>query len=301
MLGQPRSKVSIVMSFLDAQRFMPEAVTSVRQQTHTDWELLMVDDGSTDGSSAYARALADQDPAHFKYLQHPGHVNRGLSASRNVGLQEATGEFLAFLDSDDVWLPDKLARQIDLLQQHPEAGMVYGPLVFWYGWTGQLSDAARDFVVPMGGVYDTLIPAPRMLRRQVDSRDGLPGMCSVLMRRETAVQVGGFESSFPGMYEDEAFFSKIALRWPVYIMADPLDRYRQHADSFCARAYARGEYSMNPGVENKARYPYLRWLETHVSQSGLDVSGELGRAIRAQLLPYELAWCESARPEADMS
>jgi len=274
------------MSFLDSARFMREAVDSVMAQDHTDWELLLVDDGSTDASTALAQAMARAQPGRIKYLEHVGHANRGLSESRNLGLAHATGTYLAFLDSDDLWRPKKLSTQLSILRQHPEIGMVYGPLVFWYGWTGDPADQKRDFVVPMGGVYDKVIEPPRQLLQQVNSRDGLPGMCSVLMRRQTAIDVGGFELSFPGMYEDEVFFSKIALRWPVYIMKEAFDLYRQHPDSFSAKAYRRGEYSMRAGIENKARYFYLRWLQTHVGESGLDKDGSLIRAIREQLAPY---------------
>jgi glycosyltransferase involved in cell wall biosynthesis len=274
------------MSFLDSARFMREAVESVMAQEHTDWELLLVDDGSTDESTDFAQSMAHADPARIKYCEHLGHANRGLSESRNLGLAHATGTFLAFLDSDDLWLPQKLSQQLSILCERPNVGMVYGPLVFWYGWTGDPADMKRDFVVPMGGVYDAVVPPPKQLLRQIESRDGLPGMCSVLMRRQTALDVGGFEPSFPGMYEDEVFFSKIALRWPVYIISEAYDLYRQHADSFSAKAYRRGEYSMRPGAENKARYFYLQWLESHVRESGLDHDGSLSRAIRNQLLAY---------------
>jgi glycosyltransferase involved in cell wall biosynthesis len=104
--------VSIITIFLDEERFIGEAVESVSAQTYRDWELLLLDDGSTDGSTEIARRFTEQHPGWIRYLDHPGHANRGMSATRNLGLAHARGPFLAFLDADDVWLPSKLAEQV---------------------------------------------------------------------------------------------------------------------------------------------------------------------------------------------
>src|SRR3712207_221993 len=81
----PAPRVSVVVIFLDAARFLGEAVASVLGQTYGAWELLLVDDGSTDGSSALARGYAAAQPGRVRYLEHPGHANRGMSAARNLG------------------------------------------------------------------------------------------------------------------------------------------------------------------------------------------------------------------------
>lgn len=278
-------KVSIIVPFLDGQRFFHEAVDSAFKQTCDDWELLFVDDGSTDQSTEYARRLAAEHPGRVRYVEHPGHINRGLPASRNVALALARGKYLALLDIDDVWLPDKLARQCAVLDQHPEVALVYNPLLFWFSWTGNPADAQRDFVCPMGDRYNVVLPPPLMLLRQIEKTDGLPAPCSALLRRDVAVALGGFEESF-GMYEDEAFFSKIVLRHPVYVLPESLDRYRQHPDSFSSKAIAAGEYAWTQGPKNKARGVFLRWLLDHIQASALD-DGTLLPAIRKQLVPYE--------------
>src|SRR5512147_1824882 len=107
MTNQPL--VSGVIIFWNAERFLQEAIESVLAQTYPSWELLLVDDGSTDGASEIARSYAARHPERIRYLEHPGHRNRGMSASRNLGLQQSRGALVAFLDSDDVWLPEKLA------------------------------------------------------------------------------------------------------------------------------------------------------------------------------------------------
>jgi GT2 family glycosyltransferase len=281
---QERPRVSIILPFLNASRFMDEAITSVFNQTYSSWELLLVDDGSTDASTVSAVQLSAEHPGRIRYLEHHGHANRGPSASRNVGLANARGEYVAFIDADDIWLPDKLRKQVAILDEHPDVAMVYGPLVFWYGWTGDPKHAARDFVCAMGSEFDRSVDGRKMLLRQVETMDGLPGMCSVLLRREIVTIVGGFEESFR-MYEDEVFFSKIALQFPVYVMGEPLDRYRQHPDSACARAIAAGEYAPTQGPENKARAAYLQWLLDFVTTKGHN-GDDLQEAIRKQLALY---------------
>src|SRR5215207_10509527 len=135
--------VSCIIIFLNAERFMREAIESVFAQTYDNWELLLVDDGSTDGSTHMALRYAERHSGKVRYLEHLGHQNRGMSASRNLGLSHAKGEYIGFLDADDVWLPHKLQQQVQILNSHPEAGMVYGTWQYWYSWTGRPEDIQR--------------------------------------------------------------------------------------------------------------------------------------------------------------
>src|SRR5205823_7019859 len=95
--------VTGVIIFLNGEAFLAEAIESVRAQTWLNWELLLVDDGSTDHSTAIARSYAEKFPAQIRYLEHENHANCGMSASRNLGIHNARGEFIAFLDVDDLW------------------------------------------------------------------------------------------------------------------------------------------------------------------------------------------------------
>src|SRR5215831_13859313 len=140
--------VSVIIIFLDAAKFIQEAIESIFSQTHDDWELLLVDDGSTDASTGISRRYAEQFPEKVRYLEHDKHRNRGMSATRNVGVRHATGNYIAFLDADDVWLPRKLERQVALLASHPDAAMVYGPSRYWFSWTGE--EVRHDYVRSLG-------------------------------------------------------------------------------------------------------------------------------------------------------
>src|SRR5216684_3354263 len=103
MMNRPLT--SVIMIFLNAEKFIQEAIESVFAQGYDSWELLLVDDGSTDSSTVLALRYAEQYPVKVRYIEHEGHQNRGMSASRNLGIRHAQGEYLAFLDADDVWLP----------------------------------------------------------------------------------------------------------------------------------------------------------------------------------------------------
>ncbi|MGH7298931.1 MAG: glycosyltransferase family 2 protein, partial [Candidatus Rokuibacteriota bacterium] len=118
-------EVSVVVPFFNAHRFIEESVASVRAQTYPSWELLLADDGSDDGSSEIARTHARRDPQRVRYLEQPGHARRGASAARNLAIRHARGRYIALLDADDVWLPNKLASQVAIMDARPEAGMVY--------------------------------------------------------------------------------------------------------------------------------------------------------------------------------
>ena len=91
--------VSAITIFLNAEKFIRDAIESVLAQTYDDWELLLVDDGSDDGSSDIARWYAEQYAPKVRYFEHAGHANLGMSASRNLGVEHARGEYIAFLES----------------------------------------------------------------------------------------------------------------------------------------------------------------------------------------------------------
>jgi glycosyltransferase involved in cell wall biosynthesis len=133
-LAQPR--VSVICIFYQAERFFSEAVDSVLGQDFADFELLLCDYGSSDGGTALAKDYAARHPGKVRYLEHPGHANRGMSATRNLGLAHARGELIAFIDADDRWRPAKLREQVAILDANPAVGMVCGAVNYWRSWQG---------------------------------------------------------------------------------------------------------------------------------------------------------------------
>ncbi len=256
--------VSAIIIFLDAERFIREAIESVFAQTYDSWELLLVDDGSTDASTRIALGYAEQHPGKVRYLEHPGHRNRGTSASRNLGIAEAKGEYVALLDSDDVWLPDKLQQQVEILNSHPEAGMVYGMSQYWRSWSGDPEDLLRDFVPALGVQADTVVVPPTLLTLLHPLGNATaPCPSDLLLRREMVERVGGFEESFKGMFEDQAFLTKVYLKEPVYVAGRCWDRYRQHPQQ-CVSVVERA------GQTHLARLFFLNWLEKYWSEQRVE-------------------------------
>ena len=258
--------VSVIMIFLNAERFLEEAIASVFAQTYSNWELLLVDDGSSDRSTAIARACAERQPERVRYLEHPAHANRGMSASRNLGLAHARGEYIAFLDADDLFLSERLARHVAMLEAHPEVDAVQGTILSWGSWQGADVAEAPDTSGPrLPFAPGSVLEPPTLLLTLLDT-DGAtaPGICNLTVRRHVLAGLGGFEDSFRGLYEDWVFASKVYLEARVGLLADCLALYRQHAGS-CTQA-GRREGVYRPGRFDPAREAYLRWLEAYLGQ-----------------------------------
>ena len=276
-------RVSIVTPFLNAAPFIGEAIESVLAQTFPHWELLLVDDGSTDASPAIARAYAGAHPERIRCLAHPDRANHGASASRNLAIRAARAEYVAFLDADDVYLPHKLADQVPLLDAHPEAGMLYAATEYWHGWTGRAEDRARDWIWRRFGVTpNTTIAPPRLLATFLRDGGTVPCMGSVLVRKRVVDTVGGWEDAFRHICTDQVFHAKIALATPIYVADGCWDRYRQHEASSCRTVERAGQ-------SDAAFLRYLTWLEAYVAERGI-ADAELLAALQAALRRYRHPW-----------
>lgn len=271
-----RPLVSVIIPFFNAERFIEEAILSVLDQTYHAWELFLIDDGSTDESSDVARHYAGKHPAKISYLEHPSHENQGKSASRNRGLAGATGRYVAFLDADDLWLPTILEEQVAILESHPRAAMVYGPIQWWYSWTGDPEDFGRDYVEELGVPPNALLQPPDLLTLFLQDRAAVPS--DILVRRQVIDRVGGFEEQFRVLYEDQVFYAKVCLAAPVFAAETCWYRYRQHEDSTCAREIKTGGYFA-------ARPVFLDWLEGYLSDQGVE-DPALWEALYREQLPY---------------
>lgn len=276
--------VSVVTIFLDAERFLAEAIESVRAQTYERWELVLVDDGSRDGSSGIAREYSARDPDRIRVFEHPGHENLGMSASRNLGIAHARGDLIALLDADDVYLPEKLANQVAVLAEHPKAGAVYGVTQYWYSWTGKTEDASRDRTRRRGLPSDSLVRPPDALARFLCDDAQTPCTCGVLMRREALERAGGFENAFRGMFEDQVFFYKLFATSAVWIDSACLDRYRQHPDSWCHRMRELGEWDGSE-MPSAPRRQFLEWLGAYLETQSI-AEPDLVREWRRQMRQF---------------
>jgi glycosyltransferase involved in cell wall biosynthesis len=276
------SLVSAITIFLNGEKFIQEAIESVLAQTYERWELWLVDDGSTDGSGAIALDFVERYPTKIHYLEHEGHCNRGMSASRNLALRHARGEYIAFLDADDVWLPHMLEQQHEIAAGHPEAGLVFGRTLNWYSWTNEPADRARDVLKYDRPPGETLYEPPELLIRLLQDPGIIPGNCSMLVRSDVAKRVNGFEDQFTGIFEDQVFFAKICLATPIYVSSACVARYRQHRGSCCRVAWQGASI---PDEPNRPEQAFLDWLEAYLRNSQTS-DQQVWRELQKRLRPY---------------
>ena len=274
--------VSVIIIFLNAGRFLQEAIDSVFDQTHQDWELILVDDGSTDAGTGLAQAAAGRDAGRVRYAEHPGHENRGTSASRNFGLQLARGEHVLYLDADDILLPGALQHLLTIMVEHPDVGLAFGSTLWWF-WAPEFA-AKRDHVQPYLGWAGQVIAPPRFLTAMVRTEDVHPANCSTMLRRSVINALGGFDMAFRGMYEDTVLLAKMLLAAKAYASDEVLSVYRMHPASQCHTAMTDGSYHMTG--PNQARERYLRWLRSYKRHAG-DGDLRLDLTLRREIWLYD--------------
>jgi len=282
--------VSAIIIFLNGEKFLEEAINSVIEQTYINWELLLVDDGSTDNSTAIAMKYAETWKGKIKYLQHANHENKGMSATRNLGIRNANGEFIGFLDADDVWLPNKLADQIAIFKNYPQCEMVYGRTQIWYSWTGSSEDLEKDHFFPLGVKPNTVVAPPKIVGLILENRVQSPTTCNVLMKKNVFEKAGFFLENFKGMFEDAAFFCKAALFVPTYVSDSVWAKYRQHDESCSSMASKTNN-------EDKARYNFLNWFKSYLDSKKI-FSAEIRFILYREIFPYRYKFLYSlfARP-----
>jgi glycosyltransferase involved in cell wall biosynthesis len=199
VLRPPR--VSVIIPTYNRAALVAEAVASVLAQTCQDFELLVVDDGSTDGTAQTLTAFGDQ----VTLLRQPS--RRGVAAARNRGIAAARGEWLAFLDSDDLWLPEKLARQLALLAAHPELRLCQTEEI----WVRRGVRVNKPLTHRMAG-GDLFLPS---LRRCLVSPS------AAILHRRLVEEHGGFDEDLPAA-EDYDLWLRLTWRYPVGLLPEPL-------------------------------------------------------------------------------
>ncbi len=205
-------KVSVITPAYNAAEYLPAALNSVLTQTFSDWELIVVDDGSTDNTQAVVAALGERFDGRLKYFYQ---ANRGLPAARNAAIEQSTGEYLALLDADDVWLPNRLERTVAELDRQQHVGIVH-------------SQVAR--IDPTGRVIEKP-PAPPAkylsgsISRHLYHRRAHILCPTVLFRRTCLHSVGVFDEHMRAT-EDRDLWFRIARHFDVAYIPEVLAYYR---------------------------------------------------------------------------
>ena len=288
MNNQVDPLVSVVLCFYNEQKFLQEAVQSVLAQDYDNWELILVDDGSSDGSTGIAKRYADDYPDCILYLEHPSHANRGLSASRNLGIKKALGDFVAFIDADDVWLPDKLSSQLKMFSKNPEVTVVLEASEYWRSWSGT---GEHDIIIPIGVKEGTYSPPQLMLSLYPLGKGAAPCPSGIMVRK-TVLRRCVFEENFRGiyqMYEDQAFFCKVYLKETVYVSEACHNRYRQRPASLVSSVHHSGNYDI-------VRKFYLYWFRQYLRHQPLEYKA-VDKLLRRALDKYKMGWLKKWKTE----
>jgi glycosyltransferase involved in cell wall biosynthesis len=207
-------RVSVITPAYNAAPFLRETIESVRKQTVDDWEMVIVDDGSSDDTAAIIEEYAARD-ARIRLLTQG---NSGPSAARNRAMSAARGAWFAFLDSDDLWLPEFLAHQLAVLERYPDTALVTTNAFYRGGW---LDGRTRQ---PPSDAY------PRLTLENIIEND-LAVFIMTIFRREVFERIGGLDES-QWTSEDYDFWIRAAMAGFVFrVSARPLAVHRQHEGS----------------------------------------------------------------------
>lgn len=206
--------VSVIMPTHNRAALVREAIESVLAQTATDWELVVVDDGSQDQTPQVLRDYARRDARiHVARQSH-----QGLTAARNHGLRLARGEFMAFLDDDDLWLPEKLSVQVPYMQRQPELGLSYSQFYL----RGASAGARPIYPKRPGTTFRELF------------HGNFIQVPTVMIRRSCLDAVGEFSPAYRGA-QDFDLWLRIARRYPIGFIEQPLACYRKHGANMTSR------------------------------------------------------------------
>lgn len=252
--------VSVITAFLNEERFLAEAIESVISQEYTNWELILIDDGSSDKSTEIALKYANDHKENIFYLEHEGHANRSTAASRNLGISKARGELVAFLDADDVWAPAKLLNQVAIMRACPKAAMLLEASDYWYSWE---DPSRQNIILQVGRDRDKTFEPPQLAETLYPlAKPAAPCPSAIMVRKEALIRLGGFESKFTGkyqLYEDQAFLMKFYLNETVYISSQCNNRYRQRTGSCVQWVRKEGSYHV-------VREYFLNWMKQYMQQ-----------------------------------
>ena len=194
IIKQRRPTVSIVLPCYNAGKWLPESLKSIESQTFSDWELLCVDDGSEDESAELLRNFRSssfRERVHI--LQHEMHANRGLPASRNLAVSRARGKYVALLDADDVWMPEKLEHDISIFEKYGSTGAVMSTAEYFY----------EDGSAPHLDGYvtgDRVVEPPNYLFEcLIAQKNCVPCPSAVSVKLPVLQNAGGFDERFQTM------------------------------------------------------------------------------------------------------
>jgi glycosyltransferase involved in cell wall biosynthesis len=207
--------ISVIIPAYNAARTILETINSVQQQTFSDFEIIVINDGSTDSLVTQLNTINDPRLKVFSY------ENGGLSVARNRGITHATGEFIAFLDADDLWTPDKLELQLAALQSNPKAGVAYS-------WTYFMDEQGQSFHADQPITFEGNVHADLLVS------NFLAHGSNPLIRRTAIDSVGEFNPTVAGA-ADWDYWLRLAEKWEFVAVPKAQIFYRQSSGSMSSK------------------------------------------------------------------
>ncbi len=240
-------KVSVIIITYNRAQLLKTAMQTVLDQTFEDFELLIIDDGSPEDTENTVKAFHDPRVRYVKHAQ-----NQGEGGARNTGVQHAEGAYIAFLDDDDEWLPNKLQLQVELLDAKPDVGFVHSALINFYADTGEEVEIKKPVAAVSGQVFDRLL------------QDNFVILSTVMARKACFDAVGPFDLSIPAGL-DYDMWVRISQHYAFAYIDVPLIKYRLHRENLGSNfgLQIRGQeaffkkyeaYTNAPGQPNSGRY-----------------------------------------------
>lgn len=238
------AKISVIIPVYNGEKTIAETVRSVLSQTFQDFELIIINDGSTDRT---LEVISQNDESRIQFYSYS---NTGQGASRNRGIDRAKGDYLAFLDADDLWTPDKLEAQLKALESNPEAGVAYS-------WTDFI-DEGGNFLRPGSHLNITGDVLPHLLLTNILENGSNP-----LIRREAIERVGNFDESLPPA-EDWDLYLRLAAVYPFVVVPRSQILYRVYANSASTKVFHLEKVSVKTIEKAFAQTPAsLQYLKAH--------------------------------------
>ena len=205
-------KVSVVIPACNQARYLAESIQSVLAQTYNDYEIIVVDDGSTDGTRAVVESLGNG-------IRYVWQENQGLAGARNTGIREARGKYVALLDSDDAWLPSFLASMMSLVKANPDAAVFYCGVIYIDEWGCYLPQSGRTRILPPAQFYETLLRFNFLIPS------------TIVMNLDVVVSAGSFDVAFRRLQDWELWMRLLRQRHVFVGLDQCLVRYRIHTRS----------------------------------------------------------------------
>jgi glycosyltransferase involved in cell wall biosynthesis len=216
--------ISVVIPAYNAEGTIKETLQSVQKQTFSDFEIIVINDGSTDQTLEVINTVQDSRISVFSYS------NGGLPVARNRGILQANGEFITFLDADDLWTPDKLELQLAALQQHPEAGLAYS-------WTLIMDEKGENFYPGKSFSFEGNVYSELLISNFIASGS------NAMLRREAIESVGEFDAELRSC-EDWDYWLRVAPHWHFVVVPKPQILYRQSSGAMSSKVDVMEKYHL---------------------------------------------------------